>query len=151
MIDEDDEEMINSEYDDGDDDDSDEDIIAAYQNIGTGFNILCKIHGYEKAWHDLEDYLKQRKPPPKPKGKHRPRMDAELLAAHKHNPRGKKLEAVYEVGARYGCSRDAALRRLRRLLAEKKRFDALSEALLQKILEERDALREERENQKGVI
>jgi hypothetical protein len=88
---------------------------AAARQIRLGFLEMQELFGHEKAWRDLDWFLKHNKPPRKPKGKHQdPRIDEDIVAAHKDAPDGGKLKAVYAVGARYRLSQPAALQRLRR-------------------------------------
>lgn len=96
-------------------------IKAAGRKIVEGFNELRHARGHEQAWRDLSWFLERVKPPRKPKGRHRPHMDEEILAAHHGAPRGKKMAEVCAVGERYGVTPGATIRHLRRLLAQGKR------------------------------
>jgi hypothetical protein len=95
-------------------------IKAAGRQIVKSFNELRRELGHEQAWSYLAWFLKQVKPPRKPKGKHRPQIDEDILAAHDEAPKGKKMAAVSAVGRQYGISPEATERRLRRLRAEEK-------------------------------
>lgn len=106
-------------------------VIAAGRKIIQGFKELREIRGHEQAWCDLNRFAKYVKPPGKPKGPHRPEMDEEMLAAHQAAPPGKKLKAVYAVGARYGVTPETAQKHLYRLLKRRKE----SEDFLEKFAE----------------
>jgi len=89
--------------------------MAAARQIRLGFLEMQELFGHEKAWRDLDWFLKHNKPPRKPKSKHHDaRIDEKIIAAHKDAPHGCKMNAVCAVGAQYGLSREAARQRLRR-------------------------------------
>jgi hypothetical protein len=107
-------------------------VKAACRQIKQGFWELRDVIGDEQAWRCLEWFVKQVKPPRRRKGRHWPARDQEILATYDDAPKGKKMAQVRALGQRYHVTPEAVIRHLRRLLAERKRFNATLLEILEK-------------------